>query len=142
RNDQSGRCVAVLPPGAKAPVRLSSYWGDILVAEAEGADPVRAAGQICAGLTPAQILKWSNSSADDWALETYNLAKTVVYNFPPDAGGGKITLPAPKSEKDPCGPLPVYRLDNGYRERALAAVREQMAKAGVRLASLLREALK
>jgi hypothetical protein len=38
--------------------------------------------------------------------------------------------------------VPVYRLDAGYRERAVAAVREQLAKAGVRLAALLQEALK
>ena len=41
-----------------------------------------------------------------------------------------------------CGPVPVYRLDAGYRDRAVVAVREQLAKAGVRLAALLREALK
>jgi hypothetical protein len=46
-----------------------------------------------------------------------------------------------KGEKDPCGPVPVYHLDPGYRERALAAIKEQLAKAGVRLASLLRENL-
>jgi hypothetical protein len=48
-NDQTGRCIAVLPPGAKAPVRLSLYWDDMLVAEAAGKDPVTAAGQIAAG---------------------------------------------------------------------------------------------
>jgi hypothetical protein len=35
----------------------------------------------------------------------------------------------------------VYHVGAGYRERALAAIREQLAKAGVRLASLLRENL-
>jgi hypothetical protein len=142
RNDQSGRCVAVLPAGGKTPVRLSTYWDDTLVAEAEGKDPVKAAGQIVAGLTPAEILKWSGSGAEEWAREAYNLAKAAVYNFPPDGGGSKFTFPAPKGERDPCGPVPVYRLDNGYHDRAIAAVKEQLAKAGVRLASLLRETLK
>src|SRR5215471_12534600 len=33
-NDQGGQCVALLLPGAKAPVRLRAYWEDTLVAEA------------------------------------------------------------------------------------------------------------
>ena len=56
RNDQGGRCAAVLPPGAKTPVRLSVYWDDTLVAEAEGKDPVKAAGQITAALAPGRMI--------------------------------------------------------------------------------------
>jgi hypothetical protein len=36
----------------------------------------------------------------------------------------------------------VYRLDSGYRDRAIATVREQLAKAGLRLALLLQETFK
>src|SRR6516225_2717402 len=57
-NDQSGRCVALLPPGAKSPVRLSVYWDDTMVAEAEGKDPAKAAGEITATITKADIQKW------------------------------------------------------------------------------------
>jgi hypothetical protein len=32
-------------------------------------------------------------------------------------------------------------LDTGYRDRAIAAVKEQLAKAGIRLAFVLRESL-
>ena len=142
RNDQGGRCVAVLPPGGKTPVRLSTYWDDTLVAEAEGKDPVKAAGQIAAGLAPADIQKWSGGTPEEWAQESYNLAKTVVYNFPGDAGGSKFAFPTLKGEKDPCGPVAVYRLDAAYHDRAVAAVKEQLGKAGVRLAFLLRENLK
>jgi hypothetical protein len=35
--------------------------------------------------------------------------------------------------------ISVYRIDSAYQDRAIAAVREQLAKAGVRLAFLLRE---
>jgi hypothetical protein len=141
-DDQSGRCVAVLPPGANTPVRLSAYWEDTLVAETEGKDPVTAAGQTAAGLTAAEIQKWSSGTPEEWAQESYKLAKAVVYNFPTDAGGSKFSFPAQKGEKDPCGPVPVYRLDAAYHDRATAAVKEQLAKAGVRLAFLLRENLK
>jgi hypothetical protein len=139
-NDQNGRCIAVLPPGAKAPVWLSAYWGDELVAAAEGKDPAKAAEQIAARLTAAEIRKWSVGSAEDWAEESYQLAKSVVYRFPSETGG-KFKFPTRKGEADACGPVPLYRLDAGYRERAVAAVKEQLAKAGTRLAFLLRESL-
>ena len=142
RNDQGGRCVAVLPPGGKTPVRLITYWDDTLVAEAEGKDPVKAAGQIAAGLAPADIQKWSGGTPEEWAQESYNLAKTVVYNFSGDAGGSKFAFPSQKGEKDPCGPVAVYRLDAAYHDRAVAAVKGQLGKAGVRLAFLLRENLR
>jgi hypothetical protein len=139
--DQGGNCVAVLPPGARAPVRLSSYWNDVLVIEAEGRDPIIAADRIVAGLTPADIGKWSGGTLEDWARESYNAAKSVAYSYPTDAAAGKRALPARRGEEDACGAVPVYRVDAAYRDRAVAAVREQLAKAGVRLAFLLRENL-
>src|ERR1700736_1431279 len=33
-NDNGGRCVALIFPGSKTPVRFSAYWDDVLVAEA------------------------------------------------------------------------------------------------------------
>lgn len=140
-NDENGQCVAVLPPGAKTPVRLSFYWEDTLVAQAAGKDPNAAAGQIAAGLTPAELQKWSGGTPEEWAQESFNLAKSVVYDLPAGAGGGKFAFPAQKGEKDACGPVPVHRLDTGYRDRAIAAVKQQLAKGGIRLAFLLHESL-
>src|SRR6266446_2380015 len=120
QNDQGGRCVALIFPAAKTPV------------------------QIVAGLTPADIQKWSSGSPADWAMESYNVAKEVTYSFAKDKpkdSASKYSFPARKGEKDPCGPVPLYQVDAGYRERAVAAVKEQLAKAGVRLAFLLRENL-
>ncbi len=144
-NDQGGQCVALVLPGAKAPVRLSTYWDDTLVAEAEGKDPVKAANDIVGGLTPAEIRKWSSGAPADWAQESYDVAKDITYKFEKDAtkeaDTAKYVFPVRKGEKDPCGPVPLYRVDAGYREHALAAVKEQLAKAGVRLTTLLRENL-
>lgn len=140
RNDQSGRCVGVLPPGNRAPVRLDIYWQDDMVAEAAGKEPVKAAEQIAVGLTAVEIRKWSGGTLEDWARESFELAKTVVYRFPAEASG-KSSFPARKGEAGLCDPAPIYRLDDAYRTRAIAAVREQLAKAGVRLAFLLRENL-
>jgi hypothetical protein len=44
-----------------------------------------------------------------------------------------------EAETDSCGAISVYRIDSAYQDRAIAAVREQLAKAAVRLAFLLRE---
>ena len=140
RGDQSGRCVAVLPPGSKTPVRLSGYWEDDLVAEAEGNDPAKAAQQIAARLTAIEIRKWSGGTPEEWARESYELAQSVVYRFPAEPAG-KFSFPTRKGEADACGPVPLHRLDAGYRDRAVAAIKEQLAKAGVRLAALLRDSL-
>lgn len=138
RNNQSGHCVAVVPPGGKTPVRLSVYWEDDLVAEAEGKNPAKAAEQIAARLTAVDIRKWSGGTPEEWARESYELAKSVVYGFPAEPGG-QFTFPARKGETDACGPVPLHRLNAGYRDRAVAALKEQLAKAGVRLAALLRD---
>jgi hypothetical protein len=142
RHDENGQCVGVVAPGARAPIRLAAYWDDTLVAEAAGKDPAKAAGQITAALAPAVVQKWSGGTPEEWAQESHALANAVVYNFPTGAETGKFTFPPKKGEMDACGPVTVYRLDVGYRDRAIASVREQLAKAGIRLAVLLRESLK
>jgi hypothetical protein len=141
RNDQYGRCVAVLPPHGGSPVRFSVYWDEILVAEAAGKDPIKAAGQIMATLSPEEVQKWSGGTPEEWAREAYNVAKTVAYSFP-TAGEGKFALPLRKVERDACGAIPLYRLDAGYRDRAIVAIKEQLAKAGLRLAYVLQQNLK
>jgi hypothetical protein len=143
--DSGGRCVAVLPLDSKTPVRLSTYWDETLVAEAVGKDPAAAAAAIIAILTPADVRKWSSGTPADWAQESHKVAKEITYSFvkdtAKDAVASKNAFPARKGENDPCGPVQVYRIDAAYRDRALAAVKEQLAKAGVRLAFLLRENL-
>jgi hypothetical protein len=141
RQDQGGQCVAILAPGAKTPIRLETYWNDTLVAEAVGRDAAKAAGAIVAALSPADIEKWSGGTLEDWVREAHEVAKSAAYNLPP-AAEGKHAFPVRKGEKDPCGAVPLYRVDAAYRDRAIAAVKEQLAKAGVRLAHLLRENLK
>lgn len=138
-HDKSGDCVAVIAPGAKAPIRLSTYWNDALVAEAEGRNQITAADQIVAGLTAADIAKWSSGTLEDWARKSYDVAKAVAYSYPTDGIIVKHAPPSRRGDTDACGAIPVYRVGAAYQERAIAAVRQQLAKAGVRLAFLLRE---
>jgi hypothetical protein len=136
--DDGGNCVAILAPGSRAPVRLRTYWNDTLVAEAEGRDPFTAAEQIVAGLTPAEIAQWSDGTLESWARESYDLAKTFAYSYPTDAVAAKRPVAARKSETGSCEAVAVYRVDAAYQDRAVTAVRQQLAKAGVRLAFVLR----
>jgi hypothetical protein len=87
------------------------------------------------------VQKWSGGTPEEWAQESYSLARAVVYQFPSEAGDRKITFPVQKDEKDSCGSVPLHRLNAGYRDRAIAAVKQQLAKAGIRLAAMLRESL-
>jgi nuclease S1 len=136
--DDGGKCTAIAAPGSRTPVRLSTYWNDTLVVEAEGRDPFTAAEQIVAGLTPVEIAQWSDGTLESWARESYDLAKTAAYSFATNAIVDKRTASARKGEKETCGTAVVYRVDAAYQERAITAVRQQLAKAGVRLAFLLR----
>ena len=137
--DDGGNCTAILPPGSRSSIRLSTYWNDALVAEAEGRDPNTAADQIVAGLTPGEIAQWSDGTLETWARELYDIAKTAAYSYPSDAGRRQTRRRgARKGETDSCGAVTVYRVDAAYRDRAIAAVRQQLAKAGVRLAFVLR----
>ena len=140
-NDQTGHCVAVLPPGAKTPVRLDTYWEAILVAGAEGNDPAKAAEQITAGLSAADVRKWSGGTPEEWAQESFNIAKAVVYSLPATAVG-KFTFPLQKGQKEECGSVALYHLDKSFQERAVVTIKGQLAKAGVRLAVLLRDNLR
>jgi hypothetical protein len=64
-----------------------------------------------------------------------------VYNLPA-AATGKFAFQAQKGQKEECASIALYRLDKAYQDRATAAIKEQLAKAGVRLAALLRDSLK
>ena len=86
----------------------------------------------------ADLRKWAAGKPDDWLLEAFELAKTVTYGFAADKPAGKHSLPPAKGESESCGEVDLYRVGADYETKALAAVKQQLAKAGVRLAMLLR----
>jgi hypothetical protein len=140
RGDQGGRCVAI-QIGGKPPVRLATYWQETLVNEVVGRDPAQGAGRIIATVPAPELQKWAAGKPEDWLLETFEVAKTVTYGFG-DKPAGKANLPAGKGESDACGEVDLYRVGADYETKALAAVKQQLAKAGDRLAFLLRGAFK
>ena len=51
-------------------------------------------------------------------------------------------FPAKKGQAEPCKSVALYRVGPEYETKALAAVKTQLAKGGVRLARLLRDGFK
>jgi nuclease S1 len=141
RGDQGGDCVA-LQIGSKPPVRLSTYWGETLVAEVVGPDPAKGAARIAASVPAAESQKWAEGNPESWALETYQVAKTVTYSFAAGQPTGKHSFPPRAGQAETCAAADLYQVGPDYETKALAAVRLQLAKAGVRLARVLRDSLK
>jgi hypothetical protein len=141
RGDQGGYCTAV-QIGAKPPVRLSTYWQTTLVGEVVGRDPAAGAARILASVPAADAQKWAAGNPESWALESHEVAKTVVYAFPPDSAAGKYAFPAAKGEQEGCSGATLYRVSADYETKVLAAARQQLAKAGMRLARALRDSFK
>jgi hypothetical protein len=141
RGDQHGRCVAI-QVGGKAPVRLAAYWGVMLVTDVAGHDPAAAATKLVAGIKPEEIEKWSSGGPEEWARDSYEIAKTAVYSFAKEPPAGKYSFPAAKGEKDSCGQVDLYKVGLDYETKALGVVKEQLAKGGLRLARVLRDSFK
>jgi S1/P1 Nuclease len=141
RGDRGGQCVA-LQIGSKPPVRLVTYWQDTLVNEVVGRDPTQGAGRILGTVSKPELEKWAAGKPEDWLRESYEVAKTVTYGFGDEKPSGKHTFPPLKGETDPCGEVDIYRVGPDYETKALAAVKQQLAKAGDRLAFILRGSFK
>jgi len=140
KGDQGGRCTAV-QIGAKPPARLASYWETTLAGDVVGRDPAAGAARLLSSVAPAEMQSRSGGNPESWAMESYEVAKSVVYAFPADSAAGKAT-PAGKSDADGCTDIPLYKLGADYETKALAAVKQQLAKSGLRLAQVLRDSFK
>lgn len=139
--DRGGFCLA-LQVGSKPPVRVASYWQEVLVREAVGADASRGAARLLASVGTAELGSWPRGQPEAWAQETYEIARSLTYSFAAEQPVGKHTFPAAKGEPDPCPAVNLYRVGPDYEAKALASVRVQLAKAGVRLAAVLRDNFK
>src|SRR5437762_6522222 len=141
RGDQGGQCTAI-QIDAKPPVRLSTYWQSTLVGEVIGRDPAAGAPRILASVAGADGQKWAAGNPESWALESHEVAKTVVYGFPPDSAAGKYAFPGGRGEQEACSEATLYKVGADYETKVLAAAKQQLAKAGIRLAQALRDSFK
>jgi hypothetical protein len=127
--DRGGNDIPVLSGDGAIPTNLHSYWDNHLV-QGLGNDSRALGASLNRQITKAKADEWSKGTPTDWAKESFRQAKKVVYNF---AGTQQFV--------DDHGAKGV-RLDFVYYNRALPVVRDQLSKAGVRLAAVLNNTLK
>jgi hypothetical protein len=142
--DRGGNCVGILRGHAQNPTRLHSYWDTALVKRALHDDVDEAATALMDLLTPANRQAWDSGEAADWARESFKLAKTKVYAGVVDHQPEQTDFVFTGHDGHPddkCGPSKVYRIDADSDTRGVEAVKEQLAKAGLRLARLLENAM-
>ena len=108
---------------------LHSVWDTCLVLKAVGEDVGEAATELLKTITPARIESWTHSAPMDWANESFAIAEQarteycIRHGASCDQPAGKVTI------------------DAGYVAANGPIVREQLQKAGVRLAHMLDAAL-
>lgn len=120
-NDRGGNRKRASALGFKAG-NLHRFW-DTEFVERLGADPKTIAADLIDEITEDQVQAWSQGTASDWAMETFQVAKWDAYG----------QLPQPSKRRS-------YRLTEAYVATAVRDVAEQLSKSGVRLAMLLNQA--
>jgi hypothetical protein len=121
-HDRGGNEKRVISPAPRR-ADLHFYWDTWLVQQL-GADYADVAAMLLARLPAAQRRAWASGTPRDWAQESFVIGKAQVYGrLPPPAADG------------------TYSLDAQYLEPSVDVVRTQLAKAAVRLAMTLDQAL-
>ncbi|MHB8353507.1 MAG: S1/P1 nuclease [Burkholderiales bacterium] len=121
-HDRGGNEKRVSAPGARAGT-LHHYW-DTTFVERLGPDSQTIAARLIPRITPTNLKAWQRGTPQDWAMESFQTARTQGYESlpPPDKRGH-------------------YRLSKAYLDQATETVALQLEEAGVRLALLLDKAL-
>lgn len=110
---------------------LHAMWDEYLINELlAGVRPNTLARRLAKEITPEQLGYWSNDQVLDWAVDSYWRARKEAYRW---TNGEKLPFKW-------TGPGMDITSEN-YIDSHLTIVREQLKKAGVRLALLLNEAL-
>ena len=122
--DLGGNDVAVLLAEDIPSTNLHFYWDNYIV-ERLGSDPRLIGAALNRKISTGTIDAWSKGTPITWAKDSFRRAKTVVYNF-----AGLQEFADDRGAKG-------VRLDDAYENSALIAARQQLSKAGVRLAAVL-----
>jgi hypothetical protein len=101
---------------------LHSLWDNLIEIKA-AEDPVQFGEELNGEISAPEKQKWESGTIEDWTIESYMVAKNVIYQELPAASGNVIVLP------------------RDYYSRMRPVVEEQIKKAGVRLARVLEEIL-
>jgi hypothetical protein len=131
RGDQGGNLVFI-KDAANVPMSLHMYWDDVVGMSLKYDRVRKIADRIEAEHPPAQLKALvSDPSLVDWARESFELAKRVVY-----LNG---SLPHASKTQALADPNSVPALSVEYQRQAIAAADAQVALAGGRLAVLLEQ---
>ena len=127
--DRGGNDIPVLIADDKPPMNLHFYWDNYIV-EKVGSDPRSIGARLSKNLSTRAVEAWSKGTPITWAKESFRHAKSVAYHFAGlqefvDARGFKGV-----------------RLDVAYENSARLAARQQLSKAGVRLATVLNNTMR
>jgi hypothetical protein len=130
-HDRGGNDLRV--EGAGPPGNLHHYWDTVFVRRlGTRADDV--SDRLTAGISDDERRAWSGGSPEDWAEESFRIARDHVYG--PLKHTGAITGIGGG------GRPPTVTLDARYEADAGNIVAGQLQRAGLRLARLLNEALR
>ncbi len=121
-DDRGGNQIPVSASGFRAG-NLHHFWDTEFVALL-GNDPRSVAAGLIGQISGAQARQWARGNASAWAMESFAEGRDDAYGRLPEASRRGTV-----------------RLTDAYVEMAVADVRVQLAKAGVRLAFLLNGAL-
>ncbi len=125
-SDKGGNDVQITPlPGGRAR-NLHALWDGDLVTAAVGADQERL-GEV-RDLIRAHGAEWRGQSVEQWALESFQISKTYAYP-------NLVTPPAADQGRANGG-----QISQAYVDGATPIVREQLARAAVRLAEAINRA--
>jgi hypothetical protein len=120
--DQGGNLKKAKSDGQKTDT-LHHYWDAVFVSRL-GGTPTLIANGLIKTTTAANVKAWSKGTARSWALQSSQIARSHGYgDLPQPDADGKYVLPA------------------SYVTNATKLCARQLARAGVRLAKVLNEAL-
>jgi hypothetical protein len=125
-DDRGGNNIRV---SGECTTNMHSAWDTCLLQKAVGSDVTAAATDLLNSVTTANKEEWVTTNPPDWANESFAIA---------EAAGTKYCILHGSSCDLPSGTV---RLDVAYVEAHKPILREQLQKAGVRLAHLLDTAL-
>lgn len=125
-NDRGGNSIYVVFEDRIRPVKLHQYW-DTEIVHAIGRSPEFVASAMIEQFGD-KFATWSKGSPQDWAMEAFKEARERVYKVGDRVGEAK-------------GGAPVYRIDRTYENQAHLLARQQLTKAGMRLAVTLNKVL-
>ena len=125
-DDRGGNNISVT---GECRFNLHAAWDTCLVLKAVGDDVDQAATELLKTITPARIDGWTHSKPMDWANESFAIAEQARTEYCIRQGA---------SCNHPAGRV---NIDAAYVAVNTPVVREQLQKAGIRLAHLLDAAL-